>query len=148
MLNYVKLCGFEGLHGRPIPVACGIKMANHNLNVVVFTGDGDCLAEGGNHLVHAARRNHNITVMLHDNAVYGLTTGQASPRSPTGYKSKSTPEGSVDEPTNPLALAIVSGATWVAREYASNIAKLSELMIEAVEHRGFSLLDILQPCEI
>jgi 2-oxoglutarate ferredoxin oxidoreductase subunit beta len=146
LLSFVKITGFEGLHGRPIPVATGIKLANHKLNVVVFTGDGDCLAEGGNHLVHGARRNHDITVVLHDNAVYGLTTGQTSPASPEGYKSKSTPAGSVEEPIYPLALAIASGATWVGRGYAGEIPKLTALLKEAVAHKGFALLDVLQPC--
>lgn len=147
IVNFVKITSFEGLHGRPIPVASGVKFANHRLNVVVFTGDGDCLAEGGNHFIHAARRNQNITVILHDNAVYGLTTGQTSPVSPKDYKSKSTPAGSPDEPIHPLALAIAAGATFVARGYAGDINGLTELMIQAANHQGFSVLDVLQPCQ-
>ena len=146
IVNFLKLSSFEGLHGRPLPVASGIKLANHRLNVVVFTGDGDCLAEGGNHFIHAARRNHDITVILHDNAVYGLTTGQTSPASPEGYKSKSTPGGNPDPEVNPAALAIASGATFVARGYAGDIPCLTELMVRAVRHKGFSLVDVLQPC--
>lgn len=146
IVNFVKLPAFEGLHGRPLPVACGIKMANHNLNVFVFSGDGDCLAEGGNHFIHTARRNHDLTLVLHDNAVYGLTTGQTSPRSPRGYKSKSTPDGVFEEPIHPLTMAITAGATFVARAYASDIEHLKEILIKANNHRGFSIIDVLQPC--
>src|SRR3989338_7111054 len=146
MVNFLKLTSFEGLHGRAIPVATGIKLANHRLNVFVVTGDGDCLSEGGNHFVHACRRNNDITIILHDNAVYGLTTGQTSPTSPYGFKSKSTPTGNIDEPISPVTLAIAAGATFVARGYASDIPKLTELIIKANEHKGMSVVDILQPC--
>lgn len=146
MVNYLKLTSFEGLHGRALPVAAGIKMANHELNVFVFTGDGDCLAEGGNHFIHAARRNHDLTVILHDNAIYGLTTGQTSPRSPKGFISKSTPEGSKEEPIHPLRLAFTVGATFLARAYAGNIPMLVKLMQAAQAHRGFAVIQVLQPC--
>lgn len=146
MVNFIDLPAVEGLHGRAVPVACGIKMVSHDTNVFVFTGDGDSLAEGGNHFIHAARRNQNITMILHDNAVYALTTGQTSPRSPKGYKSKSTPQGNVEQPLNPLSLAISAGATYVARVYSGEIDYLAELIIEANEHNGFSLIDVLQPC--
>lgn len=146
IINFVNFTAFEGLHGRAIPVASGIKLANNGLNVFVFTGDGDCLAEGGNHFIHAARRNQNITVVLHDNAVYGLTTGQTSPRSPKGYKSKSTPDGNIEEPLHPLRLALASGATWLGRAYAGDIPRLTELLRQANAHNGFAVLQILQPC--
>lgn len=146
MLNFVKIAGFGSLHGRALPVAAGIKMARHDLNVFVFTGDGDSLAEGGNHFLHACRRNHNISVILHDNAIYGLTTGQTSPRSPHGYKSKSTPEGNMDEPLNPCALAITAGATFVQRVYAGDIDSVAEAITKASNHKGFALVDVLQPC--
>jgi 2-oxoglutarate ferredoxin oxidoreductase subunit beta len=146
MVNYIKISSVEGLHGRAIPLAAGIKMANNRLNVFVFTGDGDSLAEGGNHFVNTCRRNHDITVLLHDNAIYGLTTGQTSPRSPHGFKSKSTPFGNLDEPISPVTLAIASGATFVAREYASHIPQLSELIGKANDHKGTAIIDILQPC--
>lgn len=146
ILNFVKISSLEGLHGRPVPVATGAKIANNNLNVFAFTGDGDSLAEGTNHFVHACRRNHDITIILHDNAIYGLTTGQTSPRSPHGFKSKSTPTGNLDNPINPVTLAIASGATFVAREYAAHIPQLTELIIKANEHKGISILDVLQPC--
>ncbi|HSX39368.1 MAG TPA: 2-oxoacid:ferredoxin oxidoreductase subunit beta [Candidatus Saccharimonadales bacterium] len=144
--NFVALSSFEGLHGRALPVASGIKIANPRLKVFVFTGDGDALSEGGNHFIHTARRNHDLTVILHDNAIYGLTTGQTSPRSPKGFISKSTPQGSFEEPLNPLALAITAGATFVARAYSGDIDYLADLMIEADKHKGFAFIDVLQPC--
>ncbi len=146
ILNYLKLSSFEGLHGRDLALASGVKLANPALNVFTFTGDGNCLSEGGNHFVHTARRNHNITVILHDNAIYGLTTGQTSPRTPKGMHTKSNPEGSYDEPLNPLATAIAVGATFVARCYSGDIEFLKELIIKANEHKGFALIDVLQPC--
>ncbi|OGH80920.1 MAG: hypothetical protein A3I29_01845 [Candidatus Magasanikbacteria bacterium RIFCSPLOWO2_02_FULL_44_11] len=146
IVNFLKLTSFEGLHGRALPVAAGIKMANHELKVFVFTGDGDCLAEGGNHFIHAARRNQDLTVILHDNAVYSLTTGQTSPRSPKGYISKSTPQGNVEEPLHPLRLAFTAGATFLARAYAGNIPALVKLMKQAEAHRGFAVIQVLQPC--
>ena len=146
MINFVNLCAFEGLHGRSLPVAVGIKMANTNLNVFSFCGDGDCLAEGGNHFIHTARRNHNITVILHDNAIYALTTGQTSPRSPKGFRSKSTPLGSSEEPLHPLTVALASGATFLARVYAGDIDMLADVIEQANAHNGFALIDVLQPC--
>jgi len=146
MVNFLKLTSFEGLHGRAIPVGSGIKMSNHKLNVFVFTGDGDCLGEGGNHFIHAARRNHNITVLLHNNNVYGLTTGQTSPTSRKGLKTKSTPDGNPDEPFKVLNLALAAGATFVARVYANDIAGLTDMIIKANDHQGFSVIEILQPC--
>jgi len=146
MTNFTKLTSFEGLHGRALPVAEGLKLVKPNLNVFVFTGDGDCFGEGGNHFIHACRRNCNLTVILHNNGLYALTTGQTSPLSPKGFKSKSTPFGNPDIPVNPEALAIISGATFVARAYAGDISKLTELIIQANNHVGFSFIDVLQPC--
>ncbi|HLL60787.1 MAG TPA: 2-oxoacid:ferredoxin oxidoreductase subunit beta [Candidatus Nitrosocosmicus sp.] len=146
IVNFIKVSSFEGLHGRALPVASGIKMANNRLNVFVFTGDGDSLSEGGNHFIHTARRNHDLTVIFHDNAVYGLTTGQTSPRSPKGYVSKSTPFGSIEEPLHPLRMALAAGATFLARAYSGDIEGLTKLIIQANNHRGFSVIDILQPC--
>lgn len=146
MYNWMNMYGFAGLHGRALPVAQGAKLANHTLPVVVVSGDGDCLGEGGNHFLHAAKRNPDITVMIHDNQVYGLTTGQASPSAKQGFKTKSTPEGVVDEPLNPLLLALTAGATFVARGFAGDMPGLSVLMAAAIAHKGFAVLDILQPC--
>ncbi len=146
MVNFVKLTSFEGLHGRAIPVASGMKFANHALNVFVFTGDGDCLGEGGNHFIHACRRNHNITILLHNNSIYGLTTGQTSPATYKGQKTKSTPDGNPDEPFLVSHLAVAAGATFVARGFTGDIAGLTDLMIAANNHQGLSVVEILQPC--
>jgi len=136
----------HSLHGRAVPNAIGVKIANHNLPVFVFAGDGDCYGEGGNHLIHAARGNHDIKVIVHDNMVYGLTTGQAAPTANKGYKSKSTPAGIIEIPINPLALAITSGATFVAQAFAGNPASMIQILKQAIGHKGFSLINILQPC--
>lgn len=146
MYDWMNVYSFEGLHGRTLPVAQGAKLANHNLPVIVISGDGDCLGEGGNHFIHAAKRNPNITVIIHDNQVYGLTTGQASPTAKQGFKTKSTPDGVVDEPVNPLTLAIVSGATYVARGFAGDMPGLTQLIAGAITHKGFSVVDAMQPC--
>src|SRR3989344_455729 len=146
MYDWMKMYGFAGLHGRALPVAQGAKLGNHSLPVVVVSGDGDCLGEGGNHFIHAAKRNPDITVIIHDNQVYGLTTGQASPTAKPGFKTKSTPGGATDAPINPLTLALVSGATFVARGFAGDLPGLTALMVEAMNHKGFSVVDVLQPC--
>lgn len=146
MYDWMKTYAFEGLHGRALPVAQGAKLANHKLPVIVISGDGDCLGEGGNHFIHAAKRNPDIAVFIHDNQVYGLTTGQASPTAKPGFITKSTPQGVEDEPINPLTLAITAGATFVARGFAGDPAGLTNLMSKAISHKGFAVLDILQPC--
>ncbi len=146
MYDWMNMYSFAGLHGRALPVAQGAKLANHKLPVIVVSGDGDCLGEGGNHFIHAAKRNPDITVLIHNNEVYGLTTGQASPTAQKGFKTKSTPDGALDEPVNPLALALTSGATFAARAFAGDIPGLTDLIVQAIRHRGFSVLDILQPC--
>ena len=146
MFNTLNVVNFETLHGRPIPVAEGIKLANNKLQVIVVAGDGDTLGEGTNHLIHAARRNIDINVLMHDNQVYGLTAGQTSPTSPKGFKSKSTPLGVIEEPINPVALAIAGGATFIARGFAGDIPGLTKIIIEGIEHKGFSFVDIFQPC--
>ncbi len=136
---------FNSLHGRPIPPACGAKLVNHELNVIAVSGDGDAYGEGGNHFLHAMRRNQDITYLVHDNQVYGLTKGQASPTSDIGFITKTTPQGA-GLPLNPVALAILSGATFVARGYAGDVAHLAELIKQGIRHKGFALIDILQPC--
>lgn len=146
MYDWMKIYGVAALHGRTLPVAQGLKLANRKLPVIVVSGDGDGLGEGGNHFLHAAKRNPDITVLIHNNQVYGLTTGQASPTAKAGFKSKSTPEGVVDEPVNPLTLAITAGATFVARGFAGDTPGLTALIAAAVKHKGFAVIDILQPC--
>ena len=124
----------------------GITIANPELKAVAFAGDGDAFGEGISHMIFAAKRNADITVIVHDNGVYGLTTGQYTPMSEKGFKGPSTPKGSVEEPLNPLSLMLEAGATFVARGYSGKIDHLAALMIQAVEHDGFSFIDVLQPC--
>jgi 2-oxoglutarate/2-oxoacid ferredoxin oxidoreductase subunit beta len=144
--HYVKANCFNGLHGRALPVACAAKIANPNLTVIVTTGDGDCYGEGGNHLIHNIRRNIDITVIVHNNQIYGLTKGQASPTTDPGYVTKFQPSGVILEPLHPLEFVIALGAGFVSRGYSADIEHLSWLILEAVKHKGFSLVDILQPC--
>jgi len=138
---------FNSLHGRPVPPAIGAKIANPALVVIAVSGDGDAYGEGGNHFIHAARRNHDITYLVHNNQVYGLTKGQASPTSDVGFITKTTPFGATN-PVNPISLAIVSGASFVARGFAGDVEHLSDLIKKGITHRGFALIDILQPCII
>ncbi len=146
MNDFLNAYAIHSLHGRSIPNAIGIKLANHKLPVVAIVGDGDCYGEGGNHLLHACRGNHDITVIVHDNGVYGLTTGQVAPTAEKGFKSKSTPAGIIETPINPLSFAITSGATFVAQSFAGDAAHLSSMIKEAISHKGFSLVNVLQPC--
>lgn len=143
---YVQTYSFGGLHGRVIPIASGIKLANHLLTVIAVGGDGGIYGEGGNHLIHAARRNINLTVLVHDNKVYALTKGQTSPTSDQGYKSDITPEGFREKTFNPLLISLAAGASFVARGFADQPDVLSSLIVEAIKHPGFALVDILQPC--
>jgi len=144
--DYLQLNSFYSLHGRSIPVASGIKMANPELKVICFAGDGDLYAEGIGHLIHAAKRNIDITVICHNNRVYGLTTGQYTPTSPRGYKGKSTPQGSFEYPINVLELLLGAGATFVARGYTRRIPLLKRLFAKAILHPGFAHVDVLQIC--
>lgn len=146
MADFIKVNGFHALHGRAIANAIGIKLANHRLKVIVTGGDGDLYGEGFNHLLAAARGNHDISVFVHNNERYSLTTGQTSPASKKGTASKSTPHGVIEEAINPLALAISANASFVARAFAGQVQELSNLMKQAIEHEGFSLIDILQAC--
>jgi 2-oxoglutarate ferredoxin oxidoreductase subunit beta len=143
--HYARGNVFNSLHGRPVPPAIGAKIANSELIVIAVSGDGDAYGEGGNHFLHAARRNHDITYLVHNNRVYGLTKGQASPTSDVGFITKTTPYGAAS-PVNPIALAIVSGASFVGRGFAGDIDHLSNLIKRGITHRGFALIDILQPC--
>ncbi len=144
--HYVKCNTFNGLHGRTLPVATGIRLANHHMLVVAEAGDGDCYGEGGNHLIHAMRRNVGVKLFVHNNQIYGLTKGQASPTSMEGMVTKNQPFGVLSEQLNPLALAIAMDCSFVARGFAGDKEHLKGLMKEAINHRGFALLDILQPC--
>jgi len=146
IVDYLNINSFYSIHGRTLPVATAIKLANPDLKVICFSGDGDSLAEGLDHLIFAAKRNIDVTVILHDNRVYGLTTGQYTPTSPQGFRGKSTPQGSVELPINPLELMLVSGATYIARGYSHGIDLLQRLLREAILHRGFSFVDVLQVC--
>ncbi len=146
MVNYLNAFGFEGLHGRALPVATGAKLANHKLNVISIVGDGDQLGEGGNHFLHACRRNTDITCIIHDNQVYGLTVGQSSPTSAIGFKSRTAPTGTVEEPINPVSLALAAGAPFVAQGFSGDIKQLTDLFVEAIKHKGFSLVNVFQPC--
>ncbi|MDD5347717.1 MAG: 2-oxoacid:ferredoxin oxidoreductase subunit beta [Candidatus Omnitrophica bacterium] len=137
---------FNGLHGRALPVAAAAKIANRSLTVVVTTGDGDCYGEGGNHFLHNIRRNVDMTVIVHDNQIYGLTKGQASPTTDRGHKTKVQTAGVILDPFHPLEVAIALGAGFVARGYSKEMEHLAGLIIAGISHRGFSLIDVLQPC--
>lgn len=143
---WVKTYGFNGLHGRPVPVAEGIKIVNNNLNVVVVGGDGDEYGEGLSHLIHAARRNIDLTVIVHNNQIYSLTTGQYSPTTDIGESNKATSTPTVEVPVNPIALMLSVGATFVARGFAGDTKQLSDIITAGVQHKGFSLIDVMQPC--
>jgi 2-oxoglutarate ferredoxin oxidoreductase subunit beta len=144
--QYLNCNFFNGLHGRAIPVATGIKIANKDLCVIVTSGDGDIYGEGGNHFLAAIRRNIDITVIVHDNQVYGLTKGQASPTSDPGFVTKVQTHGVINEPFHPLAGAIAFGAGFVARSFSGDQEHLSQMIREGVTYKGFSLIDVLQPC--
>ena len=144
--HYVRCNTFNGLHGRTLPVATGVRLANHEMLVLAVAGDGDCYGEGGNHLIHAIRRNISVKLFVHDNQIYGLTKGQASPTSMEGMVTKNQPFGVLSEQLNPMVMAIALDCSFVARGYAGDQEHLKGLIKEAVNHKGFSIVDILQPC--
>ncbi len=144
--HYLKANVFNGLHGRGLPVAIGAKLANPELTVIAESGDGCMYGEGGNHFLAALRRNLNLTILVHDNRVYGLTKGQASPTSELGFVTKTQPQGVFAAPFNPVAVAVTMGASFVARGYAGLPEHLAGLITKAIKHRGTALIDILQPC--
>jgi 2-oxoglutarate ferredoxin oxidoreductase subunit beta len=146
MADFAYGYGFHSLHGRALPIAAGIKLANPKIPVIAVIGDGGCFGEGLGHFISLARGNHDIVVLSHDNYLYSLTTGQMSPTTKKGTVTASTPNGSVEEAFNPLANAIINHATFVARGFAGNIPHLTALIVNAIKHRGFSFIDILQPC--
>jgi 2-oxoglutarate/2-oxoacid ferredoxin oxidoreductase subunit beta len=144
--HYLKCNTFNGIHGRTLPVATGARLANHELTVVAAAGDGDCYGEGGNHLLAAFRRNPNLTLVVHNNQVYGLTKGQASPTTDLGYKTVLQPHGVFYPPLHVLALAVAQECSWVGRGFAGRGEHLTRLYKEALTHKGFALLEVLQPC--
>jgi 2-oxoglutarate ferredoxin oxidoreductase subunit beta len=144
--HYLRCNTFNGLHGRTLPVATGIKLANHELTVLAEGGDGDGYAEGGNHFIHAMRRNIDITYLIHNNQVYGLTKGQTSPTSGLGFVTKTAPTGTISPPLNPLLLAIAANCPFVARGFAGEVEHLTGLIKAAIQHKGFAFIDILQSC--
>jgi len=146
IIDYVNVNSFCSLHGRSICLAEGIKLGNPKLKVVAFTGDGDSLDEGISHLIHAAKRNSDITVIFHNNRLFALTMGQFTAASPKGYKGKSTPQGSPEHPINPLELMLTSNATFIARSYSGNILHLEKTIQKAMAHKGFSFVEVLDPC--
>ncbi len=146
MADYLGVNSFYAIHGRTLPVATGLKLANPDLTVLACAGDGDCYGEGLEHLLFAAKRNVDVTLLVHDNRVYGLTTGQYTPTSPLGFSGRSTPQGTPEYPFNPVELMIAAGATWVGRGYSRRLSQLRELIRAAVGHRGFSFLEVFQVC--
>ncbi len=144
--HWIETYGFHSIHGRGLPVATGARLANSDLTVIAVGGDGDGYGIGTNHFVHACRRNLDIVYIVHNNQIYGLTKGQASPTTDKGEITKTTPFGSIETPVDPLTLAIASGATYVARSFADDQQHLRDLIIGAIDHPGFALIDVLQPC--
>lgn len=144
--QYINANAFCGLHGRSLPAAVAAKIANEALTVIVDTGDGDSYGEGGNHFIHNIRRNVDITHFVHDNQIYGLTKGQASPTSVIGLVTSVQTDGNFNEPLNPVLVAIASGAGFVARAFTGHKEQLISLMKQAIEYKGYALVDILQPC--
>lgn len=146
--HYLRVNYFNGLHGRALPPATAIKIANPKLTVIAESGDGDTYGEGGNHFMHAIRRNPDITNIVHNNMVYGLTKGQASPTSEKGMKTPVQVGGVVLEPFNPLATALSLGATFVARVFSGDIMQAKEIIKAAIQHKGYALVDVFQPCVV
>ncbi|HEX3939940.1 MAG TPA: 2-oxoacid:ferredoxin oxidoreductase subunit beta [Acidobacteriaceae bacterium] len=144
--GFIETYGMHTLHGRSLAVATGMQLANHEMTVLVTGGDGDGFGIGGNHFTHTMRRNVNLTYIVMDNQIYGLTTGQTSPTSRIGMKTKSMPFGNIEAPVNPISLALAGGATFVARAFSADQKHLTELIKRAIEHKGFSFLDVFSPC--
>jgi 2-oxoglutarate/2-oxoacid ferredoxin oxidoreductase subunit beta len=144
--HFLSSYGFHGIHGRVLPVAEGIRWANHGLTVIGTGGDGDGFGIGAGHFVHAMRRNVDLTYVTMDNQIYGLTTGQASPTSTLGQKTKSTPRGVIENPIDPIALALASGATYVARGFSGDVKHLADLVANGIQHKGFAFVDVFSPC--
>lgn len=146
MIQSLGCYGIHGIHGRVLPVAMGARLANTDLTVIGLGGDGDGYGIGSAHFIHVARRNMDITYIVMNNQTYGLTTGQVSPTGMKGYKTKSTPFGNIENPINPIALAISGGATYVARCFAGDVAHTSEMIKNGIMHKGFAFIDVYSPC--
>ena len=144
--DYINVNGIHTIHGRVLPVATGIKIANNRLTVLGFAGDGDAFNIGIGHFPHAARRNVNITYVIHDNLIYGLTTGQTSPTSKQGFVTKTSPRGEWSIAINPLTQALTSHVSFVARTFAGEPKQMKDILVQAIKHDGFALVDVLQPC--
>ncbi len=144
--NFTKTYSWHSLHGRSIPSAIGAKLANKDLTIIVMAGDGDSFGEGMGHFIHGIRGNTDITYITHDNKVYGLTTGQTAPTSEKGFKTKSTPDGVIEVMTNPISLALSANCNFVSRGFTGDVKHLKELIKKAIKHKGFSLVDVFQPC--
>ncbi len=144
--GFIDTYGMHTLHGRSLPVATGMKLANHEMTVLVTGGDGDGFGIGVGHFIHAMRRNIDLTYLVMDNQIYGLTTGQTSPTSRLGMKTKSMPFGNLENPANPISLALAAGATFVARGFSADQKHLTELIKKAITHKGFSFIDVFSPC--
>lgn len=144
--SYFNCYGLHTLHGRSLPVAQGVKLANPRLTVIASGGDGDGYGIGAGHFMHAVRRNVDITYIVMDNQVYGLTKGQTSPTSPHGFTSTTTPNGSAENPVRPLRVALANGVSWLAQGFSGDLKQLTALMVKAIQHRGFSVLNVISPC--
>ncbi|RFU61606.1 2-oxoacid:ferredoxin oxidoreductase subunit beta [Peribacillus glennii] len=144
--GYIKSYGFHGIHGRSLPIAQGVKMANRELTVIASGGDGDGFAIGMGHTIHAIRRNIDITYIVMDNQIYGLTKGQTSPRSAAGFKTKSTPDGSIEQAISPMELALSAGATFVAQSFSTDLKDLTAIIEAGIQHKGFSFINVFSPC--
>jgi 2-oxoglutarate ferredoxin oxidoreductase subunit beta len=146
--DYLKANGYLGLHGRSLPIAQGVKLANHKLKVIVTVGDGDGYGIGAGHFVHALRRNSDMTMIVEDNKVYALTKGQYSPTSTKGWVASTTPDGAIEIEFNPVVMAIAGGATFVARTFSGDPKHMAQIFAQAIEHKGFALVDVLQSCVV
>jgi 2-oxoglutarate ferredoxin oxidoreductase subunit beta len=144
--DYAHVNGFMTLHGRPLPIATGARLANHGLKVVTVHGDGDSMGLGMGHFIHTARRNLDIVDLIQNNQIYGLTKGQYSPTSDSGFVTSTSPDGAIEQAVNPIALALTAGGTFLARGFAGDVKGLADLIAQALEHKGYALVDVLQPC--
>ncbi|WP_044746906.1 2-oxoacid:ferredoxin oxidoreductase subunit beta [Bacillus alveayuensis] len=144
--GYINSYGFHGIHGRALPIAQGVKMANKELTVIAAGGDGDGFAIGTGHTIHSIRRNIDITYIVMDNQIYGLTKGQTSPRSEVGFQTKSTPKGSIESPLSVIEMALTAGATFVAQSFSTDLKELTSLIEQGIKHKGFAFINVFSPC--